>query len=564
MLLEKGTEQAIFAAEAEIRDDPENPFYHYQAAKLYLLKNNIERARLRIKKALLLESQNASFRLLAGKIEFQAQDYFQATGHLTTTLSLDANLLEAYYLLALAYHQTGKSTEAIIQLEKSIELEPLYFDAHLAWVDIKFQTATSTKDFPLLTTKLEQALRINPGSAKGVMLLSELYQRLGAGLKARLVLDEWLQKFGSSDEILLAMAKLDLEAGYLLEARSVLKLIETPSIQAQLLLLRLEKDQKGKLLIVEVEELIKKSPNELDLWLFLSELHFDAGQLKEAERIIQRALRLEPKSGEAYFRLSILYQKQGDITGAKWSLGKALELEPTQLKYQVFYLESLLAQGKFTQAEEALKGYDLDETHAGVLYIKGRLFKGQGNFKEARSYFERAERLNQSQKIDIQLADLEILEGSYNQAEKRIQARLKANKNDLDSLLLLAKLRFAQKQPKEVVRLLNRHLNTDRKQGQVQLFYAEAIARVSGSFKAIKILKKALDKWPREPELIQAYTFYLGVAGRYSEAIPILEDAESINHPLHLLLKQRLLLYYHLAKKAKKFKESVFYPNLNP
>ena len=293
LLLEKGTEQALFSAEAQIRNDPENAFLHYQSAKLYLLKNDLEPARLRIKKALLLESQNASFRLLAGKIEYQAQDYFQATGHLTTALSLDANLLEAYYLLGQAYQQTGKIPEALEQLEKALELEPLYFDARLAWVDIRFKAATSTKDFPLLVTKLEQALRINPRSEKGIMLLSELYSRLGAGLKARLVLDDWLQKFGHSDDVFLSMAKLDLEAGYLEEARSILKLIEKPSVQAQLLLLRLEKDKKGKLLIKETEDLIGKNPNELDLWLFLSELHFEAGQLKEAERVIQRALRLE-------------------------------------------------------------------------------------------------------------------------------------------------------------------------------------------------------------------------------------------------------------------------------
>jgi len=565
--LDHGKESALYQFEKQIRESPKESANFYQAARLYLDLGQLERARERVKKALLLESQNASYRLLAGRIEFAAQDYFQAINHLTTALQLDNRLLEAHYHLGLSYAQTGKNLDALKSLNQALELEPLYFDAGLASIQIQFQAAQSTEAFPKLATQLEEYLRIKPRSIEGNLLLAELYNRLGAGLKAKLILEDWLKRFEARDQILYSLAKMDMEAGYPEEARASLRLMKRPSPKAKLLLLRLESEQKSndpEVRALYLEEntrlLIEEHPKEADLWLFLGQIYFTQGDLKKAERNYQKALRIEPKSGEAYFLLSDLYRRQGDHTGAKWAMNKALELEPTQLKYQLQYLESLIDEGKWQSAKDALHQFQLDPNHPQVVFLLGRISQAQGDVRSAREHYTRASRLWGDLRVELRLAELEITSNELNQAEKRLQRLTASAPKRLETAVLSAKLYFAQNRPKRVIKTLQSWKKTDRAAGRVQLYLAEALAKLGKRKQAIKILKQALTRWPGDPDLTQSITFHYGISKRYKMAIPYLEDAEGKKHRLSQLLHQRLLLYYQLTGKGAKVNKMVYQP----
>jgi len=545
-------QEALTQVQAGLAEDPNNPGLNAQAAELYLSLGQWEPARAAINLALDEEPQMAAFRLLAGKVEFQAQDYFAAISHLTSAISLDNRLLEGHYYLALSYQQTGKSAQALATLDQALALEPLYFDAHLAKAKLRFQNATSTEDFPLQAADLETALKINPRNIEGNLLLAEIYQRLGASLKARMILEDWLKNYQDNDELLFALAKLDLDAGYLEEAKQSLHKMTQPSPQAQLMQLELDQEIPAPELLAKLAALLEQYPQAVEIWVHLGRVQYEQGLYKDAERTLQKALRLDPKAAEAYFTLSFLYRAQGDDSGAKWSLGKALELEPTQLKYQLFFIENQIDQGNWQSAKDAMQSFKLDIGHPQVVFLLGRIQKAQGDYKGAAEHFDRAGRLWGDLRVEMELASLDILAEQFTSAQQRVEKVRAAAPRNLKALLLAAELHFAQNQPQKVVELLTPWAKAEGGSGRIQLYLGEALAKTGKAGEAIKVLQRGLMSWPRDPELVQAVTFHLGVAKRYLEAIPLLEDMKTAQGHTARLLRQRLLLYYHLSGKTAK------------
>ncbi len=552
LVMDKGEEAALYEFEREIRKNPKEPENYAQAARLYLSLGQLDQARTRITKALLLSNQNAGYRFIAGRVELAAEDYFQAITHLSAALELDNRLLEGHFLLAQAFERTGKTKEALKSLNTALQLEPLYFEAGLAKVKIEFQHAKNTQNFPRLAQEMEDFLKIQPRSIQGNLLLTEIYRRMGATLKARLILEEWLKRFRPHPQILYSLAELDLEAGYPEEARASLKLIAQPDSKTQLLLLRLETNLRPPELLRKAQALVAQNPQEPKLWIFLGQMQAKQGQLKKSERSYQKALSLNPSSGAAYLNLSKLYRLQGDPTGAKWAMNKALELEPTQLNYQLIYLEGLLEEGNWLVAKEALEGFKLDANHPQVVFFQARIAQAQGDLAKAKTLYQRAQRLWGSFLVDLRLAEIALLQGELHQAEQILNKLAQAAKGNLEVTLMKARLRFAQGNYKAVLPLLLPWKRAEKGKGRVQVYLAEAQARRGKKTAALRTLKLGLSLWPGNPDLIDALTHQLGMLGRFNEALPYLEDIAGRKHPLARMFHQRLLLYYQQAGYPEK------------
>jgi len=115
------------------------------------------------------------------------------------------------------------------------------------------------------------------------------------------------------------------------------------------------------------------------------------GNLAEGIRMISKALRLEPRSAEAYLNLGRLQGEIGDLVNAEINLRKAIQFNPqSSLAYSnltaVYRLMQLYDQAK-DAADHALR---LNPNDVNALINRGNVFLSLNRPDEARSDYERA------------------------------------------------------------------------------------------------------------------------------------------------------------------------------
>ncbi len=557
------TTQAIENYRLLIDEEPDNGDLHYQLAKIQFEMGSFEKALKSIRKAIIIDSMIDQYRLLAGKIYFFSQDFFEAINHLSGALLINNRLLEGYYYLARAYAKTGKTAEALKQLEAAIAIEPLYFEAHLEWVSISFRQGekqsgsqeTTEKRYSKLISKLQNALIIKPNSIDGNLLLSEIYFSMGAKHKSKVVLESWLEKFPQNDKILLASAKLEYQAGEFNEAQRILLGLEHPNLDSKILLLKIQRHIAPKLdLVAKAKQLLIQHPSSAELLLLHGELELEQGNLAQAERIFKKILNNDPDYAEAYYWQSKVLEAQNDFFGAQWALKKALNLAPTSFKVRIHYLEGLVREGKTAEAQDLLSTYSFDPNNPDVLLLKGIIAKENQEFKLAEQLLLKAGKKQYSLEIEVQLADIEIRQGKYHAAENRLKQMNAFLPDNIEIVLVKAKLYFHTSRIEKIPPLLQPYLENRLGKGRSHLLTAESLAQLGKINESLRVLEEGLKLWPRDPELVQAYTFFLGLKKKYAQAIRIIEDMQTYRHKYNRLFFYRLRAFYYHTEDFEKFR----------
>jgi protein O-mannosyl-transferase len=119
------------------------------------------------------------------------------------------------------------------------------------------------------------------------------------------------------------------------------------------------------------------------------------GRLAEAEEVLQKAIRIDPRNYELHNNLGIVYRKQGDLDGAIREYSIALQLQPTDPMAHYNIGNIYLAQGNL---EGAIQEYqvsirlapDYDEAHNNL----GIAYERSGKIDAAIMEFKRAISLN--------------------------------------------------------------------------------------------------------------------------------------------------------------------------
>ena len=557
VLLVQGKQQeAIANYEKRIKESPDDSNLYYQSAGIYFQINQNDKAGELIQKALLLDPQISSYRLLAGKIFYARKEYFEAINYLTSALALDDRLLEAYYKLAQAYEKAGERTKALKQLEIAIALEPLYFDARLARLSFLLKQKQSGNQLNTLIAQAEKTLEIKPASVDGTLLLSSMYVQSGEVFRAKHILEDWLRQFQHNDKILFALAQLNHQSGKNREALELIQGVKDPDLDTRLLDLKLKNEKSSTLeLIKKVNEMIRLHPDFLPALLFLGELEMRRGEYVTAERLFQKAIRQSPTSALAHFDLAKVWKRQKDVAGRYWALEKAKELAPENVEIQLEFLQVLLEKGEIQKAAKELEQLMVDPDDSRVLFFKGLIAKEKGDFFKAEELFREAQERSYSPEIETQIAILEVLRGQFGPARIRLDQILARFPNDFDAILAKAKLYFHTKEYKNLLPLLDPYLSQASGSVEVPLLLGESLIQLGETEQAIEVFKTGLQNWPRNPELAQAYTLYLGLVGREEEAIQILEEMQDFEHKYSQLFKNRLASYYFRTGEKEKFLE---------
>jgi tetratricopeptide (TPR) repeat protein len=110
------------------------------------------------------------------------------------------------------------------------------------------------------------------------------------------------------------------------------------------LLLRLADLQIRQHQIAAAESSLKKYQGNLsyDIYSIMSIIDRASGKLEQAQRNVQNALGLNPRSAEAYHQQGLIYFGQGEFTPAETEFRKSLKLQPGN-KHTMLDLAATLA-----------------------------------------------------------------------------------------------------------------------------------------------------------------------------------------------------------------------------
>ncbi|MGD9720319.1 MAG: tetratricopeptide repeat protein [Pirellulales bacterium] len=224
----------------------------------------------------------------------QRNELAQAEHLYRQILSVDPQHADAWHLLGLVEHQSGRHGDAARSIGRAIELngaQAIYHN-HLGAVH------AALKDLPQAEVCFRQALAVNPADP-------QTHYNLGALMNLMGNRDGAIESYRRAVELEPHFAEAQFNLGNLLRDRGDLAQAETSYAAA-----------------------LAARPNYVKALSSLGAVQTQQGRFAETEPLWRRIIELDPRHVEAHYRLGSLLQQQGKLPEAVQSLQTAVMLDP--------------------------------------------------------------------------------------------------------------------------------------------------------------------------------------------------------------------------------------------
>ena len=285
---------------------------------------------------------------------------------------------DKYLVQANEYYQEKYYNNALISYQKAIVTDSKKSDSYLKLAEIY-----------ILKNNLQNAELILKEGAKNVKDDDSIYLALGDLLSKQTRYDETLNAYlqiknkEASTKIAITYYQLNqanqalttlneltennyseeyyyLKSLYFIfsDPQEALKILETGNFTNELsiktstlkTLLKNENSEYNKLLLSReiisqgfpslatntLQQITADNPQYRDAYLILGKAYFEVNSLNEAEIAWQKAIEIDPTSGETHFLLSQLYYAQNNFQNARIEAEKAFNLEPINYRFSSF------------------------------------------------------------------------------------------------------------------------------------------------------------------------------------------------------------------------------------
>ncbi len=311
--------------------------------------------------------------------------------------------MEFLLLRAELARREGKSEDAIKLLEEAMGNDGKVPDVA---VQVLIELYASTGAFDRAHALVDKTIA-KGGEDRGDQarwLKAWLYSRARDYPKAIGILEEMHAAAPQDFKIVRSLIENYTDAGKFEQAQGLLdasrKIVEAAfATDLELLQANLYKEQRkyAEALSI-VEKLIAGNDTEERFYLIAGEYYHDAGRNNDAERVLRKAIEINPRDAEAYNALGYFFAESDiKLDEAKTLVEKALELNPNA----GHILDSLgwvyYKQGDFGKAVQTLEsaiGKMTNTPDPTVLEHLGDAYSKSGNGTKARTLWENALKLN--------------------------------------------------------------------------------------------------------------------------------------------------------------------------
>ncbi|MCP3852178.1 MAG: PEP-CTERM system TPR-repeat protein PrsT [Gammaproteobacteria bacterium] len=185
--------------------------------------------------------------------------------------------------------------------------------------------------------------------------------------------------------------------------------------------------------------------------------YFDKGEYKSAIIQLKNQLKKNPGDANARYLLGITYLKTGDIKQAEKEINRAYKLTPDNDEVKLSYAQLLLLQKKYKKIHEVLKNKltTSDNENKRQLY-QAYAYLGENQLADAKQIFSELSNSQKSAPVFIGLAKIAFLEKENKKAGQWLEQALQTEPDNIIALQTKVILLLADKNYKEALSIYNK------------------------------------------------------------------------------------------------------------
>ena len=328
-------------------------YYHYGLAHLY-------------------EDQAAN----AGRSDYATQaveEYKLALNADPTSQFLQDGLADLYFKI-------GRIREAVTAAQEQVQKNPNDVEAHslLGKIYLRslgdMQTPQNGQMLQLAIAEYEKLVQLKPNDIETHLLLGQLYGFNHDSSKAEQQFKAAQHIDGSSEEVVLNMARLYSEQGDLQRAADTLSSVPVGDRTSRMELAlgsAYEQLHKPKEAIAAYRGALDLEPDNVDTQRGLANALLSEGKLDEALKMFRSIVAAEPQDAQSQIHIAEIERRQGHYEEALSTLNKAKPLaqDSVELSYNEALIDDSL--GRYDEANSILTKLVADSAHADGKYTDG-------------------------------------------------------------------------------------------------------------------------------------------------------------------------------------------------
>ena len=456
---------------------------HYQTGMAYLGSGDFPSAVAAFRKATELNPEHQQAQLKVAQLMTTSENreiLQQAENRLDIVLAVRPDNSEANEALALVEWKLGKTEEASKRLENTLLKFPTRLQSSIELARLKLRQ----KDLPSAEKILQQAVVSAPQSAAAELALGQFYMLANQPSKAEAELQKAVRLDPKNGPALMGVAAIQV-AGHRLEDAELTyrQLASLPNSEFKPLhALFLYRIGKRDAAVAELEKLtrenpadrsarsrlfyaysamgksqaaqkivdaaIKKNPKDIEALYERAGLFLQAGNTIEAEKDVNEILRSQADFAPGHLAMAAIHKAQHLQRSERQELNEALRINPALLQARLTLARNLIKANDAKSALELLNGTPANQsTLLGVVVERNWAFLASGDLKEVRSVLDRIHQDQRIPEVMVQDAYLRLQQGDYAGARAAAEEVIKNSPADLRGPRLLAESYVAQKQP---------------------------------------------------------------------------------------------------------------------
>jgi tetratricopeptide (TPR) repeat protein len=227
---------------------------------------------------------------------------------------------------------------------------------------------------------------------------------------------------------------------------------------------------------------LKKNPKDAEALLQRSELFLAAGKNAQAQTDVNSVLYYRSTSGEAHFILSRIYQARGAMLEQRQELYEALRLDPDLLTARLELSQLLLANNGAKLALDLLNATPAPyDKSLPVVVQRNWVLLALGNLKEARNGIDFGLSLQKTPELLSQQGLLKAREGDLRGAHAALEESIKLHPENATVLRALGQMYVSEKQVEAGTKRLQELAVAQPKSATVQSFFGNWLMSTGGN-----------------------------------------------------------------------------------
>jgi tetratricopeptide (TPR) repeat protein len=293
-----------------------------------------------------------------------------------------------------------------------------------------------------------------------------------------------------------------------------------------------------------------------DHFLRSGQQYFDKGQVDAAAIQFRRAVQVDSRYGESYYRLAVAQLSLRQWRDAYKSLNKALELDPAHVPARLELANLKLAARQISDARsEAQMVLDQDPNNLKGQLLLGRISLVEKDYKQALQHFKESQRIAPKNPVSFgEAGDIYLAMNKLSDAKENFEQAISLDANYVPAYLDLAQIYRVQGNTNEQLGTLQNAVRNNPKQVAPYLALASTYLQLGQSNQVTEIFSQFRKATGDAPESLLAIgEFYFASGDLPHSEVALTEGLvkDSHNNSIRRRLIELALTQHDLDKAEK-------------